>query len=69
VFVFSEQADELSRRVASSAAESERTVAATGESMKEIASRIIIMEEISRQTNMLSLKAAIEAARRERWGN
>ena len=31
--------------------------------MKEIASRISIIEEIARQTNLLALNAAIEAAR------
>ena len=31
--------------------------------MKEIASKISIIEEIARQTNLLALNAAIEAAR------
>ncbi|HAD04157.1 MAG TPA: hypothetical protein DCF93_05795, partial [Desulfuromonas sp.] len=36
-----------------------QTVAA----MKEIAGKIVIIEEIARQTNLLALNAAIEAAR------
>jgi methyl-accepting chemotaxis protein len=38
-------------------------VAETVKAMKEIASKIGIIEEISRQTNLLALNAAIEAAR------
>jgi methyl-accepting chemotaxis protein len=57
------QADALSRRVAQNAIESGKAVGATVASMKDIASRISIIEEISRQTNLLALNAAIEAAR------
>ena len=35
----------------------------TVQAMKEIASKISIIEEIARQTNLLALNAAIEAAR------
>ena len=57
------QADALSRRVALNAEESGKSVNQTVTSMKEIASRISIIEEIARQTNLLALNAAIEAAR------
>ena len=57
------QADALARRVALNADESGRAVSQTTASMKEIASRISIIEEIARQTNLLALNAAIEAAR------
>jgi methyl-accepting chemotaxis protein len=57
------QADVLSRRVAKHAEESGKAVGQTVASMKEIASRISIIEEIARQTNLLALNAAIEAAR------
>lgn len=57
------QADSLSRRVAENAEESGRAVGETVTSMREIASKISIIEEIARQTNLLALNAAIEAAR------
>ena len=38
-------------------------VAKTVEAMKQIADKILIVEEIARQTNLLALNAAIEAAR------
>ncbi|CCH50358.1 methyl-accepting chemotaxis protein [Pseudodesulfovibrio piezophilus] len=38
-------------------------VAKTVEAMKQIADKILIIEEIARQTNLLALNAAIEAAR------
>ncbi|MUM78043.1 HAMP domain-containing protein [Pseudodesulfovibrio sp. F-1] len=40
-----------------------RAVAKTVEAMKQIADKILIVEEIARQTNLLALNAAIEAAR------
>jgi methyl-accepting chemotaxis protein len=57
------QADALSRRVAQNAEESGKAVGQTVDSMKEIASRISIIEEIARHTHLLALNAAIEAAR------
>ena len=41
---------------------------ATVEAMKEIASKIGIIEEIARSTNMLALNASIEAARAGEYG-
>ena len=43
--------------------ESGKAVTETVRAMKEIASRISVIEEIARQTNLLALNAAIEAAR------
>lgn len=40
-----------------------KAVAKTVEAMKQIADKILIIEEIARQTNLLALNAAIEAAR------
>ena len=45
------------------AQESGRAVSLTISAMKEIAQKIMIIEEIARQTNLLALNAAIEAAR------
>ena len=62
------QADALSQRVAKNAEESGKAVGKTVTSMKEIASRISIIEEIASQTNLLALNAAIEAARAGEFG-
>lgn len=56
-------ADQLSRRVEQNAQKCMAAVAETTASMKEIVSRILIIEEIARQTNLLALNAAIEAGK------
>jgi methyl-accepting chemotaxis protein len=57
------QTEKIAQKSAADAMESGRAVSETVGAMKEIASRITIIEEIARQTNLLALNAAIEAAR------
>ena len=57
------QTRQMSLKAAQGAQEGGEAVAQTVHAMKEIASKISIIEEISRQTNLLALNAAIEAAR------
>jgi len=57
------QTETIAMHSAESARESGVAVAKTVEAMKNIASRISIIEEIARQTDLLALNAAIEAAR------
>ena len=56
-------ADQLARKVGVEAEGSSFVVKETANHMRDIASRIVIVEEIARQTNLLALNAAIEAAR------
>ena len=58
-----QQTDKIANKSAKDAQESGRAVAEAVTAMKEIASKISIIEEIARQTNLLALNAAIEAAR------
>ena len=56
-------ADKLARKVGVEAEGSSAVVKETAKHMRDIAGRIVIIEEIARQTNLLALNAAIEAAR------
>jgi methyl-accepting chemotaxis protein len=56
-------ADILAKKVGKEAEGSGVVVKETANHMRDIASRIVIIEEIARQTNLLALNAAIEAAR------
>jgi methyl-accepting chemotaxis protein len=57
------QTEKIGLKSAKDADESGKAVSDTVGAMKNIASRISIIEEIARQTNLLALNAAIEAAR------
>lgn len=57
------QTESIAKRVAGEAQEGGQAVADTVQAMREIASKIGIIEEIARNTNLLALNAAIEAAR------
>jgi methyl-accepting chemotaxis protein len=59
----SRRVEELALKGASDAGECGRAVTETVEAMKQIASRISIIDEIAYQTNLLALNATIEAAR------
>jgi methyl-accepting chemotaxis protein len=58
-----QQTDKIANKSAKDAQESGKSVVEAVAAMKEIASKISIIEEIARQTNLLALNAAIEAAR------
>ncbi len=57
------QTEKIAVKAAKDAREGGAAVNATVAAMKEIAGKILIIEEIARQTNLLALNAAIEAAR------
>ncbi|GAB7027662.1 methyl-accepting chemotaxis protein [Geotalea toluenoxydans] len=57
------QTEKIALKSTADAQDGGRAVDETVRAMKEIASRITIIEEIARQTNLLALNAAIEAAR------
>ena len=57
------QTEKIASKSAEDAKQGGEAVAKTVSAMKEIASKISIIEEIARQTNLLALNAAIEAAR------
>jgi len=57
------QTEKIALQTAQDAQEGGRAVGETLVAMREIAEKIMIVEEIARQTNLLALNAAIEAAR------
>jgi len=57
------QTEQIATKAARDAREGAQTVKDTVTAMRQIAEKISIIEEIARQTNMLSLNASIEAAR------
>jgi methyl-accepting chemotaxis protein len=57
------QTEGIATKAAGDAKQGAATVIETVSAMKQIAEKISIIEEIARQTNMLSLNASIEAAR------
>ena len=57
------QTEKIAVKSALEAEQGGKAVAETVSAMKEIANKIVIIEEIARQTNLLALNAAIEAAR------
>jgi len=57
------QTEKIANKSSNDARESGKAVNETVDAMREIATKISIIEEIARQTNLLALNAAIEAAR------
>ncbi len=57
------ETEKIAVKVSADAKESGEAVTKTVNAMNNIAEKILIIEEIARQTNMLALNAAIEAAR------
>lgn len=64
----SQQTEKIALAAVQSVTTGGEAVEKTVEAMKEIASKISIIEEIARSTNMLSLNASIEAARAGEYG-
>lgn len=60
--------EEIAAAAAEHARENGQAVANTVTAMREIAKKIRMIEEIARQTNMLSLNATIEAANAQEYG-
>ncbi|GAB6037489.1 hypothetical protein JCM15519_20480 [Fundidesulfovibrio butyratiphilus] len=58
-----EETQAISLKAAGDAQVGCRSVLKTVEAMRQIADKIVVVEEIARQTNLLALNAAIEAAR------
>ena len=62
------QTEKLAMKSAEDAQEAGRSVAQTVAAMQDIVKKISIVEEIARQTHMLSLNATIEAAKAQEYG-
>ncbi|MFO7730166.1 MAG: Cache 3/Cache 2 fusion domain-containing protein [Spirochaetia bacterium] len=62
------ETEKIATQSAQDAEQSSRAVMEAVEAMNQIAERITIIEDITRQTNMLSLNASIEAARAGDYG-
>ena len=62
------QTEKIAAKAAEDARESGKVVARTVTAMRDIVKRVGIIEEIARQTNMLSLNATIEAAKAQEYG-
>lgn len=62
------QTEKMANTAAEDARESGTAVAEAVTAIREIAKKITIIEDITRQTQMLSLNAAIEAARAQEYG-
>lgn len=62
------QTEKIAQKTYLSIEEGGKSVIETVEAMKQIASKINIIEEIARSTNMLALNASIEAARAGEYG-
>ncbi len=60
--------EKTARKAARDADVSGRSVLEAVNAMREIAGRVMVIEEIARQTNLLALNAAIEAARAGEYG-
>ncbi len=63
-----QQTEKIAAKAAQDAEDSGKAVAQAVNAMREIVKKISIVEEIARQTHMLSLNATIEAARAEEQG-
>lgn len=62
------QTEKIAVKAAEDARESGRAASETVEAMQEIAKRISVVEDIARQTRLLSLNATIEAAKAQEHG-
>jgi methyl-accepting chemotaxis protein len=62
------QTEQIARKAAADAQESGQAVAETVKAMQAITSKISIIDDIARQTRLLSLNATIEAARAQEHG-